>query len=81
MEKSLKEKITDLFDEAEYDNRSYDINMTKLLIWLAVMTMFSSLIPFIFYGGSTLIKTFVTLIILIFTTARPAFSWATKVKE
>lgn len=81
MEKSLREKIADLFDEAECENNPYDISITKLLIWLAVMTMFSSLIPFIFHGGSTLIKTFVTLIILIFTTACKAFRWATKVKE
>lgn len=81
MEKSLRDKITDLFNETEYDNSPNDISITKLLIWFAVITILSSLIPFIFHGGSPLIKTFTTIIILLFTTARPAFRWATKIKN
>lgn len=41
MEKSLREKIADLFNEAEYDGSTYDINVTKLMIWLAVITILS----------------------------------------
>lgn len=48
MEKSFREKIADLFNEAESDNSHYDISMTKLIVWLGVTTMISSLTPFIF---------------------------------
>lgn len=81
MEKSLKEKFVELFDDAEYENSPYDISITKLLIWLAAMTVLSSLTPFIFQGGSPQIKTFATLIILLFATARPALRWAVKLKD
>lgn len=81
MEKSFREKIADLFNEAESDNSHYDISMTKMFVWLGVTTMVSSLTPFIFPGGYTLIKTFSTLIILLFATANPAFKWAAKLKK
>lgn len=81
MDNSFREKIAHLFDETEYDNSPYEISLTKLLIWRAVMTILSSLTPFIFPGGYPLIKTFVTLIILLLSTARQAFRWATKLKQ
>lgn len=81
MEKSFREKIADLFNEAESDNSHYDISMTKLIVWLGVTTMISSFTPFIFPGGYPLIKTFSTLIILLFATANPAFKLAAKLKK
>ena len=81
MEKSLREKIADLFNEAELDNSHNDISMTKLLIWFGVTTMISSVTPFIFPGSYPLIKTFFTLIILLIATAHPAFKWAIKLKK
>lgn len=81
MEKSFREKIADLFNEAEYDNSPYEVRVTKLFIWLAIMTMVSSLSPFIFPGGYPLLKTHITLIILLFATANPAFKWAAKLKK
>lgn len=81
MEKSFREKIADLFNEAESDNSHYDISMTKLIVWLGVTTMIISLTPFIFPGGYPLIKTFSTLIILLFATANPAFKLAAKLKK
>lgn len=81
MEKSFREKIADLFNEAESDNSPYEVSITKLFIWLAIMTMVSSLTPFIFPGGYPLIKTFGTLIILLFATANPAFKLAAKLKK
>ncbi len=81
MEKSFRNKFADLFNEAESYNSNYDISLTKLLVWLGVMTMVSSLTPFIFLGGYPLIKTFTTLIILLFATAQPAFKWAIKHKK
>lgn len=81
MEKSFREKIADLFNEAESDNSHYDISMTKLIVWLGVTTMISSLTPFIFPGSYPLIKTFSTLIILLFATANPAFKLAAKLKK
>ncbi len=81
MEKSLREKIADLFNEAEYDGSTYDINVTKLMIWLAVMTILSSIIPVILHSDFPLIGTFATLIILLFTTVRRDFRWAAKLKD
>lgn len=81
MEKSFREKIADLFNEAESDNSHYDISMTKLIVWLGVTTMVSSLTPFIFPGGYPLLKTYITLIILLFATAHPFFKWARKHKK
>ena len=81
MEKSFREKIADLFKEAEYDNSPYEISITKLFIWLAVLTVVSSLTTFIFPDGHPLIKTYVTLIVLLFATANPAFKWAIKLKK
>ena len=81
MEKSFREKIADLFKEAESDNSHNDISITKILIWLGVTTMISSVTPLIFPGGHPLLKTYVTLIILLFATANPAFKWAIKLKK
>lgn len=81
MEKSFRQKIADLFNDAEYDNSHYNISMAKLLIWVAVITMLSSLTPFIFPDGPALLLTFVTLITLLFTTVHLAFRWATKPKD
>lgn len=81
MEKSFREKIADLFNEAESDSSPYEVSVTKLLIWLAIMTMVSSLTPFVFPGGYPLIKTHITLIILLLATAHPAFKWAIKHKQ
>lgn len=81
MEKSLREKIADLFNEAEYAGSTYDINVTKLMIWLAVMTILSSIIPVILHSDFPLIETFATLIILLLTTVRRAFRWAVKLKD
>lgn len=81
MEKSFREKIADLFNEAESDNSHSDISMPKLFVWLGVTTMIGSLTSFIFPGGYPLTKTFSTLIILLFATANPAFKWAAKLKK
>ena len=81
MEKSFREKIADLFNEAEYDNNPYDINMAKLFIWFGATSIVSSLTPFIFPGGYPLLKTFSALIILLFATARPTFRWAVRLKK
>lgn len=81
MEKSFREKIADLFNEAESDNSPYEVSITKLFIWLAIMTMVSSLTPFIFPGGYPLLKTNITLIILLVATAHTAFKWAAKLKK
>ena len=81
MEKSFREKITDLFNEAESDNSPFEVSITRLFIWLAVMTMVSSLTTFVFPSGYPLIQTHITLIILILATAHPAFKWAIKHKQ
>ncbi len=81
MEKSFREKIADLFNEAESDNSPYEVSITKLFIWLAIMTMVSSLTPFIFPGGYPLLKTLTTLVIFLFATAHTAFKWAAKLKK
>ncbi len=81
MEKSLREKIAYLFNETESDNRHHDISMTKLLVWLGVTTMVSSTTPFIFPGGYPLIKTYTTLVILLFATSHLAFKWAVNLKK
>ena len=81
MGKTFKEKIAALFNEADSDNSTYNISMAKLFIWLAVMTMVSSLTPFIYPGSYTLVKTFVTLIILVFATVRPALRWAISTRK
>ena len=81
MEKSFREKIADLFNEAESDNSPFEVSITGLFIWLAVMTMVSSLTTFVFPGGYPLIQTHITLIILLLATAQPAFKWAIKHKQ
>ena len=81
MEKSFREKIADLFNEAESDNSPFEVSITRLFIWLAVMTMVSSLTPFVFPSGYPLIQTHITLIILLLATAHPAFKWAIKHKK
>ena len=81
MEKSFREKIADLFNEAESDNSPFEVSITRLFIWLAVMTMVSSLTPFVFPSGYPLIQIHITLIILLLATAHPAFKWAIKHKQ
>lgn len=71
MGKSIKKRIADLFDESEADNNQYDISFTKMSIWLVGVAMVSSLIPFVFPGGSSIVRTYASIIILLVVTARP----------
>ena len=79
MDKSIKKRIADLFDESEADNNQYDISFTKLSIWLVGVG--SSFTPFIFPGACPLIRTYAALIILLAVTARPIFRWIVKHKK
>lgn len=81
MDKSIKKRIADLFDESEADNNQYDISFTKLSIWLVGVAMESSFTPFIFPGACPLIRTYAALIILLAVTARPIFRWIVKHKK
>ncbi len=81
MEKPFREIIADLFKEAEYEDSPYNICIIKLLLWLGLITIVSSLTPFIVPGGHPLIKNFSSLIIFLSATAHPAFKWASKLKK
>ena len=56
MGKSIKKRIADLFDESEAENNQYDIGFTKLSIWLVGVVMVSSITPFVFPGGCSLVR-------------------------
>lgn len=81
MEKSIKKRIADLFEESEDNNNQYDISFTKLLIWLMGVALVSSFTPFVFPGAYTLVKTYAALIILLIITAPPVFRWIVKHKK
>lgn len=81
MGKSIKKRIADLFDESEAENNQYDISFTKLSIWLVGVVMVSSLIPFAFPGGCSLVRIYASIIILLVVTARPIFRLIVKRKK
>ncbi len=81
MGKSIKKRIADLFDESEADNNQYDISFTKMSIWLVGVAMVSSLIPFVFPGGSGIVRTYASIIILLVVTARPIIRLIVKRKK
>ena len=80
MERSIKERFADLFNEADIEDNTYKISLPKLLIWLGVISIISSLTPFLFPGGYSLIKISITLIILLSVTASAAFRWAANLR-